>query len=141
MLSGDGTAQEVEFLRRQLEELNGRMAEVRQQCANAAMYAAVTGLKPSCKRSDDHSWYTEGTSSGNGKGSKSEDETRTHTFPFNTRLVFRKLLTMSSVKRDVIPSNVGTRALGREQFCRMRAMLGFQRADQSPRETERCVSL
>ena len=38
------TAQEVDLLRRQLEELNGRMEEVRQQSANAAMNAAVTGL-------------------------------------------------------------------------------------------------
>ena len=38
------TAQEVEMLRRQLEELNGRMEEVRQQSANTAMNAAVSGL-------------------------------------------------------------------------------------------------
>ena len=38
------TAQEVELLRRQLEELNGRMEEVREQSANAAMNAAVTEL-------------------------------------------------------------------------------------------------
>ena len=38
------TAQEVDLLRRQLEELNGRMEEVREQSANAAMNAAVTGL-------------------------------------------------------------------------------------------------
>ena len=36
--------QEVELLRRQLEELNARMDEVRQQSATAAMDAAVTGL-------------------------------------------------------------------------------------------------
>ena len=36
------TAQEVELLRRQLEELNGRMEEVRQQSTNTAMNAAVT---------------------------------------------------------------------------------------------------
>ena len=38
------TAQEVELLRRQLKELNGRTEEVRQQSANAAMNVAVTGL-------------------------------------------------------------------------------------------------
>ena len=38
------TAQEVELLRRQLEELNGRMEEVRQQSANTAMNAAVSGV-------------------------------------------------------------------------------------------------
>ena len=38
------TTQEVELLRRQLEELNARMENVRQQSANAAMNAAVTGL-------------------------------------------------------------------------------------------------
>ena len=38
------TTQEVELLRRQLEELNARMEEIRQQSANAAMNAAVTGL-------------------------------------------------------------------------------------------------
>ena len=37
-------AQEVELLRRQLEELNARMEEIRQQSAGAAMNAAVTGL-------------------------------------------------------------------------------------------------
>ena len=38
------TAQEVELLRRQLEELNGRTDEVRQQSSNTAMNAAVSGL-------------------------------------------------------------------------------------------------
>ena len=37
-------AQEVELLRRELEELNARMDEVRQQSASAAMNAAETGL-------------------------------------------------------------------------------------------------
>ena len=37
------TAQVVELLRRQLEELNARMEEKRQQCAGAAMSAAVMG--------------------------------------------------------------------------------------------------
>ena len=36
--------QEVELLRRQLQELNARMDELRQQSANAAMNEAVTGL-------------------------------------------------------------------------------------------------
>ena len=37
-------------------------------------------------------------------------------FLFIQDLVFRKLLTMSSVKTDVNPSDVGTQALGRERF-------------------------
>ena len=39
-------------------------------------------------------------------------------------LVFRKFLTMSSVKTDVNPSDIGTKALGRERFHRLRSMLG-----------------
>ena len=38
------TTQEIELLRHQLEKLIGRMEEIRQQSANAAMNAAVTGL-------------------------------------------------------------------------------------------------
>ena len=38
------SAQEVEMLRRQLEELTARMEEVRQQSSSTAMNAAVTGL-------------------------------------------------------------------------------------------------
>ena len=38
-------------------------------------------------------------------------------------LVFRKLLTMSSVLTDVNPSDIGTKALGRERFYRLRSML------------------
>ena len=38
------TTQEVDLLRRQLEELNARVEDIRQQSANAAMNAAVTGL-------------------------------------------------------------------------------------------------
>ena len=38
------TTQEVELLRRQLEELNARMEDIQQQSANAAMNAAVTRL-------------------------------------------------------------------------------------------------
>ena len=37
-------AQEVELLRRELEELNARMDEVRQQSASAVMNAVETGL-------------------------------------------------------------------------------------------------
>ena len=40
-------------------------------------------------------------------------------------LVFRKLVTMSSVKTDVNPSDIGTKALGRERFHRLRSMLGM----------------
>ena len=32
---------------------------------------------------------------------------------------------MSAVKTDMNPRNVGTKALGRERFCRMRAVLGL----------------
>ena len=45
-------------------------------------------------------------------------------FLFIQDLVFRKLLTMSSVKTDVNPSDLGTKALGRERFHRLRSMLG-----------------
>ena len=44
-------------------------------------------------------------------------------FSFIQDLVFRKLLTMSSVKTDVNPSDIGTKALGRERFYRLRSML------------------
>ena len=40
-------------------------------------------------------------------------------------LVFWKLLTMSAIKTDVNPSDIGTKALGRERFYRMRSMLGM----------------
>ena len=40
-------------------------------------------------------------------------------------LVFRKLLTMSAVKTDVNPSDIGTKTLGRQRFCTMRATLGL----------------
>ena len=51
---------------------------------------------------------------------------RIHTrFLFIQDLVFRKLLTMSSVKTDVNPSDIGTKALGRERFHRLRSMLGM----------------
>ena len=50
----------------------------------------------------------------------------THTrFLFIQDLVFRKLLTMSSVRTDVNPSDIGTKALGRERFHRLRSMLGL----------------
>ena len=46
-------------------------------------------------------------------------------FLFIQDLVFRKLLTVSAVKTDVNPSDIGTRALGRERFYRMRSMFGM----------------
>ena len=46
-------------------------------------------------------------------------------FLFIQDLVFRKLLTMSSVKTDVNPSDIGTKALGRARFHRLRSMLGM----------------
>ena len=52
---------------------------------------------------------------------------RIHTrFLFIQDLVFRKLLTMSSVKTDVNPSDIGTKALGRERSYRLRSMLGME---------------
>ena len=52
---------------------------------------------------------------------------RIHTlrFLFIQDFVFRKLQTMSAVKSDVNPSDVGANALGCERICRMRAMLGL----------------
>ena len=46
-------------------------------------------------------------------------------FLFIQDFVFRKLLTMSSVKTNVSPSDIGTKALGRERFHRLRSMLGM----------------
>ena len=46
-------------------------------------------------------------------------------FLFIQDLVFRKLLTMSSVKTDVNPSDIRTKALGRERFHRLREMFGI----------------
>ena len=46
-------------------------------------------------------------------------------FLFIQDLVFRKLLTMSAVKTDVNPSGIGTKALGRERFYRLRSLLGM----------------
>ena len=52
---------------------------------------------------------------------------QSHTrFSFIQDLEFRKLLTMSSVKTDVNPSDIGTKALGRERFHRLRSMLGME---------------
>ena len=65
------------------------------------------------------------TRSGNESWSKSQDERHSHEILIHSRLVFRKLLTMSSVKTDVNPSDIGTKALGRERFHRLRSMLGL----------------
>ena len=46
-------------------------------------------------------------------------------FLFIQDLVFRKLLTMSSVKTDVNPSDIRTKPLGRERFHRLRSVLGI----------------
>ena len=43
----------------------------------------------------------------------------------HTRFLFIEDLTMSSVKTDVNPSDIGTKALGRERFHRLRSMLGM----------------
>ena len=47
-------------------------------------------------------------------------------FLFIQDLVIRKLLTMSGVKTDVNPSDIGTKALRRERFYRMRSMFGVE---------------
>ena len=52
-------------------------------------------------------------------------KTSTREVLFIQDLVFRKLLTMSSVKTDVNPSDIGTKALGRERFHRLKSMLGM----------------
>ena len=41
---GDASAQEVEMLRRQLDELTAQMIEIRQQASSTAMHAAVARL-------------------------------------------------------------------------------------------------
>ena len=46
-------------------------------------------------------------------------------FLFIQDLVFWKLLTISAIKTDVNPSDIGMKALGRERFYRMRSMLGM----------------
>ena len=46
-------------------------------------------------------------------------------FLFFQDLVLRKFLTMLSVKTDVNPSDIGTKAMGRERFHRLRSMLGM----------------
>ena len=65
------------------------------------------------------------------KQGASRKMTHIHTiFFFIPDLVFRKLLTMSSVKTDVNPSDIGTKALGPERFHRLSSMLGMgNRAD------------
>ena len=51
--------------------------------------------------------------------------THTHEILVHSRFVFRRLLTMTAVKTDVNPSDIGTKALGRERFHRLRSMLGM----------------
>ena len=46
-------------------------------------------------------------------------------FLFIQDLVFRKFLTMSSLKTVVNPSDIGTKALGRERFHRLGSMLSM----------------
>ena len=55
-------------------------------------------------------------------------------FLFIQDLVFRKLLTMSAVKTGVNPSDIGTKALGRQRFYRLRSMLcmGKELVETSP---------
>ena len=46
------TTQGVELLRRQIEVLNAQMEEIRQQSANAAINAPVTGLTDAVRMMD-----------------------------------------------------------------------------------------
>ena len=57
-------------------------------------------------------------------------------FLFIQDLVFRKLLTMSSVKTDVNPIDIGTKALGRERFHRLRSP---RESDTASRREEACL--
>ena len=60
------------------------------------------------------------------KHGASRKMTHIHTgFLCTQDLVFPKLLTTSAVKRDVDPSDVETKGLRRERFCRMKAVLGL----------------
>ena len=72
------------------------------------------------KRLDYHSWYTrEQTAAQHAQWQRNKSKSQ------DQDLVFRKLLTMSSVKTDVNPSDIGTKALGRERFHRLRSMFGM----------------
>ena len=87
--------------------------------AQATFERDWTVIPDTCESRQQHS-----TRSGNGTRSKSQDETHSHEILIQD-LVFRKLLTMSSVKTDVNPSDIGTKALGRERFHRLRSMFGM----------------
>ena len=50
------SAQEVEMLRRQLDELTAQMIEMRQQSSNTAMNAAVTGLTEAVRTMGQSVW-------------------------------------------------------------------------------------
>ena len=65
------------------------------------------------------------TRSGNETRSKLQDETHSHEILIYSRFGILELLTMSSVKTDVNLSDIGTKALGRERFHRLRSMLGM----------------
>ena len=54
-----------------------------------------------------------------------KDETHSHEILIIQDFVFRKLLTMSSVKTDVNLSDIGTKTLGRDKFHRLRSMLSM----------------
>ena len=58
--------------------------------------------------------------------SESPDGTHTHEIPVHSRLGISEFLTVSAVKTDVNPSDIGTKALGRERFYRMRSMFGVE---------------
>ena len=63
---------------------------------------------------------------GTKQGASRKMKTHSHEMLFNQDLGFRKLLTLSSVKTDVNPSDVGTKALGREGFHRLRSLHGMR---------------
>ena len=53
--------------------------------------------------------------------SKSQDETHSHEILIHSRFGISE----TAVKTDVNPRDIGTKALGRERFHRLRSMLGM----------------
>ena len=66
------SAQEVEMLRRQLDELTAQMIEMRQQLSNTAMNAAVTGLTEAVRT------MGQSVSKPRPEGNESGSQSRTH---------------------------------------------------------------
>ena len=66
------SAQEVEMLRRQLDELTAQMIEMRQQSSSTAMNAAVSGLAEAVRT------MSQSVSKPRPRGHESESQSRTH---------------------------------------------------------------